>query len=139
MKQNYIVMSIVIIIVGVIAFVAGIQYQKLQRGQMIEQISGGKVMMQVPTGQVRMMQKNDQTPVIGEIISQDDASITVKMEDGSSKIIILSNSTAVNKQASGSKSDLLIGENVMVVGSNNADGSITAQNIQLNPQIRTKK
>ena len=135
MKQQHILsMIFVAILIGGIGFFAGMQYQKMQRGQMIEQLSGGRTQMQ--GGQGRMVQKNGQSPVLGEITSQDDTSLTVKLPDGSSKIVILSQTTAINKQAAGSIGDLKIGENIMVVGSSNADGSVTAQNIQLNQQIR---
>ena len=135
MKQQHILsMIFVAILIGGIGFFAGMQYQKMQRGQMIEQLSGGRTQMQ--GGQGRMVQKNGQSPVLGEITSQDDTSLTVKLPDGSSKIVILSQTTAINKQAAGSIGELKIGENIMVVGSSNADGSVTAQNIQLNQQIR---
>lgn len=74
--------------------------------------------------------------VVGEIISQDSKSITVKLQDGSSKIVLLSDSATVSKTESGSKSDLKDGTTVAVFGTTNSDGSVTAQNIQLNPAFR---
>ena len=74
--------------------------------------------------------------VMGEIISQDDKSITVKMTDGSTKIVILADSTSYTKTDTGSKADLKVGSQVGVFRTDNSDGSITAQNIQLNPQFR---
>jgi ribosomal protein S1 len=75
-------------------------------------------------------------PVSGEIISQDDKSITVKLQDGSSRIVILSDQTEINKTSEGSKEDLKTGERITTFGTENSDGSVTAQNVQLNPQIR---
>ena len=75
-------------------------------------------------------------PVNGEIISSDDKSITVELPDGSSKIVFLTGTTSFNKSAEGSKSDLKTGEKVAVFGTENSDGSVTAQNVQLNPQLR---
>lgn len=72
-------------------------------------------------------------PVLGEITNSDDKSITVKMTDGSSKIILISDLTSINKAETASKIDLTVGTTVSVFGQTNSDGSVTAQNIQLNP------
>jgi hypothetical protein len=71
--------------------------------------------------------------VTGQIIAQDSTSITVKSSDGSSKIIFLAGSTTIGKMTAGSVSDLTNGENVVVTGTANSDGSVTAQNIQIRP------
>ena len=125
MKPLYVL--ILVVLVGVGAFFGGMQYQKSQRSAGRGQFAGA--------GQFG--NRNGQNrPVIGEIVSADDKSITVKLMDGSSKIVILSATTAINKQATGSAADLKTGEKVLVLGKENSDGSITAQNIQLNPQFR---
>ncbi len=72
-------------------------------------------------------------PVTGAILSADANSITVKLSDGSTKIVLITGSTQINKAQTASQSDLTTGAQVAVFGSNNADGSVTAQNIQLNP------
>lgn len=77
--------------------------------------------------------RNGFRPVAGEIIKSDDTSITVKLNDGGSKIIMLSSSTRINMAAQGSKADLTTGTQVAIFGSENPDGSVTAQNVQINP------
>ena len=71
--------------------------------------------------------------VMGEIISQDENSITVKIQDGSTKIVILGDSTTYSKSQSIEKTELSTGNQVRVSGNVNSDGSITAQDIQINP------
>ena len=124
-KTLYVV--ILVVIVGAGAFFGGMQFQKSQRPGFGQR---GQLGLQLG--------RNGQSgrPVSGEIVSMDDKSITVKLMDGSSKIVILSSSTAINKQATGSASDLKTGERVLVVGTQNSDGSVTGQSILLNPMFR---
>ena len=72
----------------------------------------------------------------GEIISKDDKSITVKLPNGGSKIVFFTDKTAITKNTTGSLADLTVNENVVVSGSANADGSISAQSIQLGASQR---
>lgn len=75
-------------------------------------------------------------PITGEITSFDDNSVTIKMHDGSTKIVIVSKSTSYTNSSEGSKSDLKLGVNIGVFGSANSDGTLSAQNIQINPVFR---
>lgn len=132
MKNPMILTSIVALVVGGVAFFGGMQYQKTQsispmQGQFRGPNGNG------PQGGFPGRSGNGQgmMPVSGEIISLDDTSITVKMQDGSSKIVILSDETNINKSSEGSQSDLQTGETVTAFGTTNSDGSLTAQNVSL--------
>lgn len=133
MKNNLIITVIAVIATGILAFFGGIQYQKSRRSTFTGgQFSGG------PNGQTNTQgtQRNrgnfqGMQPVSGEIISEDNNGITVKTQDGSSKIIILSDKTVINKTSEGSKSDLKTGEKVTVFGTTNSDESITAQTVSI--------
>ncbi len=69
--------------------------------------------------------------VRGEIVSADDKSVTVKLMDGSSKIVLFGQATTFGKSAVATKADLKTGETVMVFGKDNTDGSVTAQAVQI--------
>ena len=73
----------------------------------------------------------------GEVLSKDDTSITVKLQDGGSKIVFFSASTTVSKTSEGSLGDVTPGTNIMVGGSTNQDGSVMARTIQIRPAGET--
>jgi len=75
--------------------------------------------------------------VAGQILANDGKTLTVKMNDGGSKIVFLSDTTEVSKFVAGTPTDLTVGENVMVNGKTNDDGSVTATMVQLRPAPQT--
>jgi hypothetical protein len=70
--------------------------------------------------------------VAGEIVKVDNQSLTVKAQDGSSKIVFYSDTTKISKSAEGSKTDLINGTQIIVNGTQNSDGSYTASAIRIN-------
>ncbi len=121
-----------------LGFFGGMQFQKSQRTAAFGGDRQGNFMMTGGqrgggNGQGTRMMNQGMRPVTGEIIAADENSITVKMEDGSSKIVLVSDSTSINKSDAGSKTDLTVGTRVGVFGADN-NGTVTAQNIQINPQ-----
>lgn len=131
MKNNQILMTIILaIVLGGIGFFAGMKYQESKSPVPGRQFSGRFGGANSRAG------LNGMRPVIGEVTSVDDKSITVKMADGSSKIVILPDGVKISKTETGTKADLKQGVKVGVFGTSNPDGSVTAQNIQLNPMFR---
>ena len=82
-------------------------------------------------GRLGIQQGGSSEKVRGEIISQDKKSITVKLPDGSSKIILISENTKINRTTEGSVDDLETGKQIVVFGQENSDKTISATNIQL--------
>lgn len=139
-NKTIIVPVIIILVAGAIGFFAGSKFQTQKQTKMFQGVRPGN-------GNPTNMQRGDRTGNadglkgfgggnLGEIISVDDKSITIKMQDGSSKILLLSDSTIINKATEAAKSDLTVGEKVSVFGAANTDGSVTASSIELNPPMR---
>jgi hypothetical protein len=123
-ENNYVITIILVIVFAVAGFYGGMKYQQSQRGV----IRNGR------TGEIGIGGTGNRggfRPVAGEIISADDKSITVKLQDDSSKIILINTKTVINKAQTVDKSELKVGEKVSVFGSENTDGSVTAQNVQV--------
>jgi hypothetical protein len=129
-----IITVILVLVVGAGGFYAGMKYQQNQRGNLANRQFGNNV-AGARTGTNGMMRQGFR-PVNGDILNADDKSITVKLTDGSSKIVLLTDKTEVSKAAAATKTDLTTGTKVAVFGTENSDGSVTATTIQLNPMIR---
>lgn len=67
----------------------------------------------------------------GNVISLQDSMMTVGTRDGASKVVIITGSTKVLKSVTGTKSDVVVGGTVLITGTANGDGSITADTVQL--------
>lgn len=71
---------------------------------------------------------------VGEVVSKDATSFTLKLQDGGSKIIFYATSTTVGKTSTGTTDDITQGTSVTVNGTANQDGSVAAANVQIRPQ-----
>ncbi len=149
MKKNNVIIIVIatLILSGTIGFFIGKKYQNRNQSTSISpfgnfgnnrfgnrQSSNSQITGQ-PQNNNRM---GGPQQVIGEILNQDDKSITVKMIDGSSKIVFVNDTTTISKSSTATKTDLKVGEKVAVFGPENTDGSVTANNIQLNPSSKFK-
>ena len=145
--KKFISFILVAVVVGGAAFYGGMQYGKSsdlqtnnfqnfrnltpeQRQQRMQQLGGNGANGGAAFGTNRGAGQNG---TMGEILSKDDKSITVKLATGGSKIVFYSDSTRISKQIDATKNDLSQGINVRVNGPANSDGSITAQSIQIVP------
>ncbi len=124
-------MVVLVVVAGAGGFFGGMKYQEGRKTASFRQLNGNVQGSRTGNGNRQAFR-----PVNGEIISSDDKSITVKLQDGSSKIVLLSEKTVINKADTATKDELKTGVKVAVFGQDNTDGSVTAQNIQLNPQER---
>jgi hypothetical protein len=138
MKTSLIITVVFALVAAAAGFFGGMQYQKSKAPTFSGRFGNG----QFGPGQgfVRGngtgngQNRGGFRPVSGEISAVDDKSITVKLPDGSSKIVILSEKTEINKADTVGTDELKSGVQVAVFGTENSDGSVTATNIQLNPR-----
>lgn len=147
MQKIFLSVFIVAIVVGGGAFYGGMKYQankttkERQQSALGGQQFGGPAGWRGGTPGSETAGKNlsgragGANLVGGEIIARDETSVTVKLRDGSSKIIFFSDSTEIMKSVKGAVSDLEIGQTVSVGGKQNSDGSFTAETIQLRTEV----
>lgn len=121
-NKNLIIAILLVLVAGGAGFLGGMKYQQSK--------------IRTFTRNVPNRMGAGFRPVAGEIISADDKSVTIKLTDGSSKIVLFSDTTQINQAAAATKTDLKVGTTVAVFGQTNSDGSVTAQNIQINPLPR---
>lgn len=138
MRNNAIVI-ITVLVVGVGAFYGGMLYgqqsvtitpqaiqnlPQAERQQLFQSLRG-------VGGGGRGGQQNNGGFVSGEVIAKDEQSITVKTNDGNTRIVFYSSSTGVVKPSPASIGDVAVGNSVLANGTSNPDGSVIAQSIQV--------
>jgi hypothetical protein len=67
----------------------------------------------------------------GQVAAKDSQTITLQLPNGNSEVVFYSSSTQVIKPTAAALSDVVNGTQVMIGGTQNADGSLTAQSIQI--------
>ena len=134
MKNTNLIIIVAVILVIVAAaggFFGGMMYQKNQTPSFGMMGQNGARQGGAFSG--RSGQNTAFRPVRGQVLSTSTNSLTVKMSDGSTKIIVLSSSTVFAQSAKAALTDVKTGDTVNVVGTTNSDGSVTAQDVQINP------
>jgi hypothetical protein len=131
-KKIIIIAAVALIVVGGGAFYGGMLYGKKQAKS--SGFAGGNFQTRI-----NRPGTSGSNFISGDIISKDDTSITLKMQNNGSRIIFYSDATQINKFAAGTPADLSTGTSVSVTGTANSDGSVTAQSIQIRPALQNLK
>jgi hypothetical protein len=131
-NQNLLIVIVALIVFAGVSFFAGTKYQQSKTPTFGNFNRGGA--QQAGAGNRQAGMRGGQ--ILGDIISADANSVTVKLADGSSKIIFVSGTTNINQATTASLADLKVGTKVAAFGQTNTDGSVSAQNIQINPVSR---
>ncbi len=126
--MNKLILSVIItvIVAGGTGFYAGMHYPA-------NTASGYKIDNPAFSGRLGGNNRVGGGAMAGSIVSEDSQSITVKLANGNTQIAFISTTTPVMKSTQGSISDLSVGQQVVVTGTANPDGSITAQDVQIRP------
>ncbi len=130
-KNQLIGLVVSALVVGGASFYGGIQYQKSQapvRGQFSTGVGGAGGFAGRTGG------RGIGGFTAGKILSVGNGSLTLQsMTSSSTEIVLTGPSTQIEKTVAGSGSDLSVGSNVVVTGTPNSDGSLTAASIQIRP------
>lgn len=133
MKNMKVITPIILILVGLgVGFLGGYQYRNYRLNQTRGNFANGTQRFngaRMGGGNGGMMGRG---AVTGSILSMDDKSITVKLNDGSTKIVLFADSTTYSNTINATKTDLKVGGEVAAFGTTNSDGSVTATRIQIN-------
>lgn len=119
------------VVVGGASFYGGIQYQKSKMSSAFGGRGAGRNMPQGSNRPVGMMGGRGGS-VTGDVSAKDDKSLTVKMPDGSSRNVILSGSTLYRLSTEATLEKVSVGSKIMVNGTPNSDGSVTATQVIVN-------
>jgi len=140
MNKQIIINLIIGVSVGVLAFIGGLKYAEMNPAKIApsQYGQGNFRMMQNGSGSA---QKQTGTrmgfrPIFGEVLSIDENTMTVKLSDGSTKIVVLTDKSAASTQTEVKISDIKEGTKVSVMGAEGEGNTITAQSIVLNPVTR---
>lgn len=126
MKNTPLIIGITALVFAGAGFFGGMKYQQSKTPQFNRGQFGNAA-----NGQARNRAGGGM--VNGTILSVDATTMTVKLPDNSSKIVVLSGTTTYAKSTQGELTDLVVGDWVAAFGTTNADGSVTAQSVQINP------
>jgi hypothetical protein len=130
MKKTLPILIIAIIIAGGAGFYGGMQYQK---GVKVSTAAGAARtgFTGARTGAGAGSARTGAGIANGQILAKTDTSLTIKLASGGSEIVFLAPSSQIMQSSTTTLSNLNVGQNVMVSGTTNSDGSVTARTVQV--------
>ncbi|MEZ7821317.1 MAG: hypothetical protein QMB51_03350 [Patescibacteria group bacterium] len=138
MNKNIIITITLVALVGGGSFFGGIQVGKSQSKSKMPNFQNMQGSNFSRNGQNSTTRKNlgmGGNMVSGQILSLEGNTLTVKLQTGGSKIVLLSDNTKVLKSTDATKEELLTDKNITVTGKTNNDGTVTAETIQIRSDI----
>ncbi len=136
MRNKIIILCVLFLLVGAGCFFAGLKYGQRNNQQNFSGnfFKGSNINQQAAGGnEMRRRLSQPNNIVVGEIIKKEEGSLVIKLKDGGSKIILFSQDVPIMRMASSTVDQLQSGVNIMVTGTQNEDGSFSAESIQIRP------
>ena len=146
MKKQIGIFAVVILVLAIGSFYGGTIYQKnkstqstnrnlsnnFRSAQNLTDEQRTQMIAQRGAGNGTFRSSSSTGFISGEVITKSDDSITIKLLDGGSALVYISSSTTnVTKQTTTTISNIQTGNQVMINGTKNADGSYSATMIRL--------
>lgn len=129
-KQFSLVTTVMIsLLIGAAGFGGGVLYQRslTPRPQLG---ANGNRMLSAGNNQFRQNGMG-MRPIAGEILSSDATGVTLKLSDGSTKIVLIADAVAITASTPAARTDLVVGKQLTVFGTQNSDGTVKAQSVSL--------
>ncbi|EKD80424.1 MAG: hypothetical protein ACD_40C00103G0007 [uncultured bacterium] len=140
MKNTNLILTVALtaVLMGGVGFWGGSKYTQNQRISRLAEMGGrtGGSPQNIRDVNSPSIGNRGNGIFVGEITAKDDKSVTVKSMDGSSKIVILADSTTYRVSSEVKADEVIVGKTISVLGIANSDGSTTATSIELNPVMR---
>lgn len=139
-KKIILIMLVIAVICGGVGYKVGDKMSQVKRiaqfaGMRQQGGQGSGQGLRDGSGQGKMgggmMQGQGRRHTEGEILSVDDKGVTVKLADGSSKIVLFSDKTTYALSTTAEKSKVVVGQKVDIVGDPNTDGSVSASEVRI--------
>ncbi|MGB9848189.1 MAG: hypothetical protein ACPLKV_03245 [Minisyncoccia bacterium] len=132
MKNKNLIFVIILIVAVIISFYGGMKYQQ-NKSVTINQTANARNFNRfgVNGNATNSLNFLRQQIIIGEIIAKDDQTLTIKLPNGGSQIVVYSNVTKVEKNEPAKLSDLKVGQNVMISTQSVDQKTLSATSIQI--------
>ncbi|MFZ2199497.1 MAG: hypothetical protein WAV40_01775 [Microgenomates group bacterium] len=130
-NQNIVVACIITaVLAGGVGYKVGTSNFAFGKFSNTNQRFGGRGQNNYPTGQGMMGRGGALT---GEVTAKDGKTLTVKLSDGSSKLVIFSDTTTYRTAIDSSMDKVEVGTKIAAFGTTSTDGSTVATSIEINP------
>jgi len=131
-KNNLISVGLVIVFTG-IGFFAGVKYNQAKQPSFSRAPNGfARGANQSVGGNLPSKADSGSEMIRGKVVGKDDQGIALELDDGSSKLVLVSATTQINKAIEASIDDLAVDDQIMVFGQLDSSGAVTASQIQVN-------